>query len=120
MSDTRFILTGVALIFAGFILLSVFGASYSRAGLEADQFGDCHEYSADGNTVPVSCDVVLQNRLLFFVLVVVLIAAGIGALVKGARGRWDQDVKPEDMLGSGGERRLKGDDADDSSPGTKK
>ena len=30
-----------------------------------------------------------------------MIGAGNFALVKGVRGRWDQDVKPEDMLGPG-------------------
>ena len=28
-----------------------------------------------------------------------LILCGIASLVKGMRGRWDQDVKPEDMVG---------------------
>ena len=30
-----------------------------------------------------------------------LIACGIVSLVKGVKGRWDQDVKPEDMVGPG-------------------
>jgi hypothetical protein len=28
-----------------------------------------------------------------------LIICGIASLVKGIKGRWDQDVKPEDMVG---------------------
>jgi len=28
-----------------------------------------------------------------------LVGAGIVSLVKGVRGKWDQDVKPEDMVG---------------------
>jgi len=32
-------------------------------------------------------------------LVMGLVGAGIVSLVKGARGKWDQDVKPEDMVG---------------------
>jgi hypothetical protein len=50
---------------------------------------------------------------LFFGLVVSLIGAGIFALIKGVRGKWDQDVKPEDMVGPGGEDTSKSDDVND-------
>ena len=30
-----------------------------------------------------------------------LIVCGIVAMIKGIRGSWDQDVKPEDMVGPG-------------------
>jgi len=30
-----------------------------------------------------------------------LIICGIIAMIKGIRGTWDQDVKPEDMVGPG-------------------
>ena len=40
-----------------------------------------------------------QNKMIFFALVVLLITCGIALLVKGIKGRWDQDVKPEDMVG---------------------
>jgi len=36
---------------------------------------------------------------MFLGLVLALVGAGIASLVKGARGKWDQDVKPEDMVG---------------------
>jgi len=36
---------------------------------------------------------------MFLGLVLGLVGAGIVSLVKGARGKWDQDVKPEDMVG---------------------
>jgi hypothetical protein len=39
---------------------------------------------------------------MFSGLVIGLIGAGVASLVKGVRGRWDQDVKPEDMVGPGG------------------
>jgi hypothetical protein len=41
-----------------------------------------------------------------------LIGAGIIALIKGVRGKWDQDVKPEDMLGPGGKNPSKPDNDD--------
>jgi hypothetical protein len=35
------------------------------------------------------------------VVVIVIISGGIIALLKGVKGKWDQDVKPEEMLGPG-------------------
>jgi len=43
-------------------------------------------------------------------LVISLIGAGIISLVKGVRGKWDQDVKPEDMLGPGHPENLDDDE----------
>jgi len=37
--------------------------------------------------------------MIIFTVVILLIVCGITSLVKGMRGRWDQDVKPEDMVG---------------------
>jgi len=31
-----------------------------------------------------------------------LIICGIASLLKGMKGKWDQNVKPEDMVGPGG------------------
>ena len=39
--------------------------------------------------------------MFFFSFVVLLIACGIVAMIKGIRGTWDQDVKPEDVVGPG-------------------
>lgn len=109
MSDIRFTMIGIGLIFAGFIVLGVFGSQYSASTLEAEQFGDCYEYFEDKPPVPVNCDVKLLDKSLFFALVIGLIGAGIVALIKGVKGTWDQDVKPEDMLGPGGENKEKSD-----------
>ena len=102
MSDTRFTMIGISLIFAGFIILGIFGSSYFDASIEATEFGDCFEYFDDQPPQPVECDVKLQDKIMFTGLVVGLVAAGIISLVKGVKGKWDQDVKPEDMLGPGG------------------
>ena len=56
-----------------------------RARVEQIQFDDCYEYSDDRSPVPIDCSVVLQNKVLFLVLVLALIGAGIAALVR-ARG----------------------------------
>ena len=112
MSDTRFTLIGIGLIFVGFIVLGVFGSQYALSTLEAEQFGDCFEYFEDKPPVPVSCEIKFLDKLLFFGLVVGLIGAGIFALIKGVRGKWDQDVKPEDMVGPGGENTSKSENSD--------
>lgn len=101
MSDTRFTLIGVGLIFAGFIVLGIFGSHFFSATVEAQEFSDCYEYFEDKPPVPVSCDIALQDKTAFFALVVGLIGAGIFALIKGVRGQWDQKVRPEDMIGPG-------------------
>lgn len=102
MSDTRFTILGIALIFAGFVILGIFGATYFDATVEAEEFGNCFEYFEDRPPVEIECESIMQEKALFFGLVIGLIGAGVGSLVKGVRGRWDQDVKPEDMLGPGG------------------
>lgn len=102
MSDTRFTMVGIAFIFAGFIILGVFGSQFIDVTVEADQFGNCFEYFEDRPPVPIDCDIKFQVKSLFFGLVVVLIGGGIISLIKGVRGKWDQDVKPEDMVGPGG------------------
>ena len=90
---------GIGLIFAGFIILGVFGTAYFDATIQANEFETCFEYFDDNPPVEVSCDGILQNKVMFLGLVMGLVGAGIVSLVKGARGKWDQDVKPEDMVG---------------------
>ena len=98
MSDTRFIILGVGLIFAGIIVLTVFGAHVDEITLQ-EEFHECYEYHADAPPTEIDCDVAFQNKLIIFAIVALLTICGIVSLVKGIRGRWDQDVKPEDMVG---------------------
>jgi len=111
MSDTRFTLIGIGLIFAGFVILGIFGSQFTSVTLESETFGECFEYPEDGEPIPIDCNVALQGKSAFFALVIGLIAAGIFALIKGVRGRWDQDVKPEDMLGPGSPDSKSSDDS---------
>ncbi len=99
MSDTRFTMLGIGLIFAGFIILGVFGTAYFDATIEAQEFETCFDYFDDSPPVEVSCDAKLLNKVMFLVLVLALVGAGIASLVKGIKGKWDQDVKPADMVG---------------------
>ena len=98
MSDTRFIILGVGLIFAGIIVLTVFGDQIDEITLQ-EEFRECYEYHADAPPTEIDCDIIFQNKMIIFAIVTLLIICGIVSLVKGIRGRWDQDVKPEDMVG---------------------
>ena len=98
MSDTRLTLIGIGLIFAGFIVLGVFGQQHYNFAVQAQEFGDCFDYT-NGKQVEVSCNNAMQDRVAFFALVLGLIGAGIFFLIKGIRGKWDQDVKSQDKVG---------------------
>ena len=101
MSDTRFTIIGIGLIFAGFIILGVFGDSYQAATLESDEFGTCYEYSEENPPVEINCSYKIFDQTVFFGVIIGFIVAGVLSLVKGARGDWDNKVKPEDMVGPG-------------------
>jgi len=90
---------GIALIFAGFLILGIFGSQYMEASIQAQEFGDCFDYNKDSQPIPIDCNVVLQNKSALTAVIVGLIGGGIVSLIKGVRGKWDQDVKPQDMVG---------------------
>ena len=101
MSDMRFIMIGIVLIFAGFIILGVFGENYQAATLESNEFGTCYEYSEKEAPIEINCSFKILDQTVFFVLVIGFIGAGVIALVKGSRGDWDSKVKSEDIVGPG-------------------
>jgi hypothetical protein len=101
VSDIRFTMLGIALIFAGFLILGIFGGQYMEASIQAEEFGDCFDYDEDVQPTPIDCNVVLQDKLSLTAVIVALIGGGIVSLIKGVRGKWDQDVKPQDMVGPG-------------------
>jgi len=110
MSDMRFIIIGIVLVFVGFLILGVLGQNYQAATLESNEFGTCYEYSDNLPPVEINCSFKIFDQTLFFALVVGFIGAGIISLVKGSRGDWDNRVKPEDMVGPGNNQ--KSDDSD--------
>ena len=101
MSDMRFIIIGIVLVFAGFVILGTFGENYQAATLESNEFGSCYDYSNDKVPVEISCSSKIFGQTSFFALIIGFIGAGIIALVKGVKGNWDSKVKPEDMVGPG-------------------
>ena len=98
MSDTRFIILGIGLIFSGIILLSIFGSQSAEISLQ-EGFSKCYEYHDDSPPTEIDCEAAAENKMVIFIITTLLIASGIISLVKGIKGRWDQDVKPEDMVG---------------------
>ena len=100
VSDTRFIILGIGLIFSGIILLSIFGSQSAEISLQ-EGFSKCFEYHDDSPPTEIDCDTAAENKMTIFIITTLLIASGIISLVKGIKGRWDQDVKPEDMVGPG-------------------
>jgi len=99
MSDMRFTIIGIGLIFVGFIILGGFGQRYQAATLESNEFETCYEYSKDLPPVEINCSFKIFDQTLFFGLVIGFIGGGITALIKGARGDWDNKVNPKDMVG---------------------
>ena len=55
MSDMRFIIAGIVLVFAGFLILGGFGHNFQAATLESNEFGTCYEYSDDSPPVEINC-----------------------------------------------------------------
>ena len=113
MSDTRFIMIGIVVITVGFIILGVFGSQFTEITIQTKEFSECYEYLEDQPPVKIECNTHLQDRNILFAIVVGIISAGVIALLKGVKGRWDQDVKPEEMVGPGSDNT--DDDSQDKS-----
>lgn len=96
---------GVALIFAGFIVFGLLSPEYRTANIESNEFGECYEYFEDRPPVKVDCAPKIQDSSMMFAGVIGIIGAGVVSLIKGYRGKWDNEVKPEEMLGPGGEQK---------------
>lgn len=99
MSDIRLIILGSVLAFAGFLLGGIIGAQYQQYLIQADQFDVCYNYTPDGNAIKVKCDEKIHEMFFTLALSLGLIGGGIFVLVKGIRGKWDQNVKSDEMVG---------------------
>ena len=101
MSDMRFIMIGLVTITIGFIVLGVFGSQFTEITVQTKEFSECYKYPEDQPPVKIECDQYLGEKNILFVIVIGIIGAGVFACLKGIRGKWDQDVKPEEMMGPG-------------------
>ncbi|TSA18793.1 MAG: hypothetical protein D4R72_01350 [Nitrosopumilales archaeon] len=99
MSDTRLIILGSVLAFAGFLLGGITGAQYQQYVIQSDQFDICYDYTPDGNVIKVKCDEKIQDTFFTLSSSLGLIGGGVFVLVKGIRGKWDQNVKSDEMVG---------------------
>ena len=109
MSDTRFTILGIGLVFAGFLILGVFGGNFQKSNIEMAEFGDCYDYSQEIPT-PINCSYKIFDQSIFFAIVIAIIAGGAIALVKAIKGKWDSQVKPEDMVGPSKDHRSEKED----------
>ena len=110
MSDIRFIMIGVAALSVGFVVMALFGTQYQDITIQTKEFSECYDYSDENLPVKIDCEQQLQSRNFMFAIVVSILAGGGIALFKGIRGTWDNDVKPEEMLGPGGDKNGHDDD----------
>jgi len=99
MSDMRFVIIGIVLVFVGFLILGVFGGHFQAATIESSEFGTCYEYFEDKPPTEINCSFKIFDQTVFFGTIIGFIIAGIIALIKGVRGDWDNKVNPEDMVG---------------------
>ena len=127
MSDTRFILGGIVLVIVGFTILGVFESESVKvdlgdAGMTSDESVEasfteqstgaptqserCYQAvpNVPGSYLTIDCQDALFNKILLFVVTLGLVGAGIVCLVLGARGKWDQQVKADDMVGPGSDK----------------
>lgn len=89
---------GIVLVSAGFLVLGILGKPFLEFTVQANEFGNCIDY-AENSAVSVDCGTIMQDKMIFFAVVVALIGSGILSLIKGYRGRWDKDVKSDEMVG---------------------
>lgn len=99
MSDIRLILGGAAIVFAGFMLGGMANSNYAQFAVQQQNFDECYDYSS-GVAVHVKCSEKSQDYGLYLALSVGLLGAGGVVIFKGIRGKWDNDVKDDEMLGS--------------------
>ena len=115
LSDIRFVMIGVGVLSVGFIVMALFGTQYQDITIQTKEFSECYDYTDENVPVKIDCDEQLQDRNLMFAAVLGILIAGGLALVKGIRGKWDNEVKPEEMVGPGGDKKTSDDDKKEDS-----
>lgn len=98
MGDIRLIMVGSLIVFAGLYVASMAGSEYSQVSMQATQFDDCYDYSS-GTAIHVNCTQVERDALLYLVLALSLIGGGSYIIFRGIKGKWDQNVKSDEMIG---------------------
>ena len=99
MSDMRFVIIGIVLVFAGFVILGIFGDQFKAATIESNEFGTCYEYFNDKPPMEINCSFKVFDQTVFFGIIIGFLGAGVISLVKGVKGDWDNKINPEDVVG---------------------
>lgn len=89
---------GSVIIVAGFFVGGIAGSEYDQFAIQEISFGDCYDYSS-GTAIHVNCAQKQFDNLLELSLSIALIGGGAIVLYKGIRGKWDQNVKSDEMVG---------------------
>jgi hypothetical protein len=66
--------------------------------VQQQNFDECYDYSS-GVAVRVKCSQKTLDYGLYLVLSIGILGAGGVILYKGIRGKWDHDVKDDEMVG---------------------
>ena len=98
MSDIRLIMIGAVIIFAGFMIGGMANSTYSQFAVQRQNFDECYDYSS-GVAIHVKCAEKSLDHLLYLGLSLGLLGTGGVVIFKGIRGKWDHDVKDNEMLG---------------------
>ena len=106
---------GVGVLSVGFIVMALFGTQYQDITIHTKEFSECYDYTDENLPVKIDSDEQLQDRNLMFAGVLGILIAGGLALAKGIRGKRDNEVKPEEMVGPGGDKNTSDDDKKEDS-----
>lgn len=99
MSDIRLIMVGASIIFGGFVIGGIGNSGYSQYAIQQQNFEDCFDYSS-GVAMHVKCSDKSYDHMIYLLLSLTLLGIGGVVIYKGTRGKWDNDVKDNEMLGS--------------------
>ena len=95
-------MAAAAIIFAGFMLGGMANSNYAQFEIQQKLFDQCYDYSS-GTEVKVKCTEKGQEHFIYFGIALGVLCFGGFILFKGVRGKWDQNVKDDEMLGPKGQ-----------------
>lgn len=98
MSDIRLIIIGSVIVFGGLFYGGMKASQYLDYTIQEQNFDECFDYSS-GQAVHVKCDQMEQEKYSYLMLSLAIIGIGIFIMIKGLRGKWDQNVKNDEMMG---------------------
>ena len=98
VSDIRLIMGGAVIIFVGFMLGGMVNSNYAQFAVQQQNFDECYDYST-GIAIHVKCSEKNQDYLFYLALSIGVLGAGGIVVFKGIKGKWDHDVKDDEMLG---------------------